>query len=274
MLNIYLNHLKTEGKSNHTIKAYETDIRMILEYINKPEAEIRFADIEMWKQFALTNWTKTTVNRKIVSIKTYFSFLCDMELIENNPIVKVKQAKINQVESQKSKSEYVPMEQAIRLIDGCNNLRDKAIIAVGLTTGLRFNEIRNLTVEDYQQGTIKVVTKGSKYRLVKFNETCQKYVDEYLETRMSDLKYLFVSTQNTQIDNDSFNRTLARICKKVGLPKMTAHSMRHSAISKVVNEYGIHSASKWVGHSSVTITEKYSHSTDEELIEISDSIVF
>lgn len=280
MLEMFENKLIADKVSQNTIMAYLSDIKLCLKEIDKSEDEIRFADLELWRQGISKKNAPKTINRKIVAIKNYFSFLYDMEMIEKNPSLKLKSVRV--LESDIKRHEPVEMKDMEKLINACtkqNAKRNKAIIAVGLTTALRFSELSSLTVEDFRNKVFTVKTKGGKTNTLMFNELATKYVEDYLKERVScaeddDKEYLFTTNDGKKIDNVAINRMLKSTCKRAGLPELSIHDLRKTALSYVAKTKSIVSAQHLAGHADIKTTQIYVRSTDVEKMEVINSITF
>ncbi|NBK99160.1 MAG: hypothetical protein EOM50_14300, partial [Erysipelotrichia bacterium] len=140
---------------------------------------------------------------------------------------------------------------------------------------VRVAELCSLKLDDYLKGECDIITKGQVSRHIIFNETCKKYVDEYLLVRKGDINNLFVSNQGTPMCGRSLNNTLKVIAKRAGISEdISNHTLRHSLISNLCNDYGIQAASRFISHSSVRITERYCHNTNAEISKMANSIQF
>lgn len=266
----YVEYMKSEQKSACTIKSYRQDIEQMMNIINKSENEIEFVDFTMWKN-AIGNCAPKSINRKISAVKNYFGWLYDMKIINENPTSNIKRVKEYEV----NKHEYIPMEDAKRLIQYGKNERDRAIIATFLSTGIRANELVNLTLDDYiGRDNCNILAKGKVARHITWTEDCKKYINEYLLTRKEcGINNLFVSNQGTKMNEVSMLKTIKVIAKRAGFDEnVCLHSMRHSCISFMCNEYGISAAQHYVNHSDIAITQKYAHNTEKEIENMAMSI--
>lgn len=251
----FLNGLKSE----HTKTAYENDLKQFFEFTGKDEAEITYADIYDYK-VAMNEYSSATVARKLTAIKSYFNFLSDMEFISTNPSAKIKIPKVKNHEK-----EYIPMDEAKKLLDVAKSPRDKAIIALYLSTGMRVNELVNLTIEQYEKDEIVFIAKGDKERKVYLNDKCRAYIDEYLKVRKnSGIANLFVSNYGTPMRHDLIANMLKKNARKAGVSEdITNHSLRHSHITFMCDNYGLAFAQKEIGHENSSTTMRY-YSLDKE----------
>lgn len=253
----FLNGLKNE----HTKVAYENDLKQFFDFTGKDETEITYADIYDYK-VSMSEYSSATTARKLTAIKSYFNFLSDMEFISTNPSAKIKIPKVKNHEK-----EYIPMDEAKKLLGVAKSPRDKAIIALYLSTGMRVNELVNLTVEQYEKDEIVFVAKGDKERKVYLNDKCRGYIDEYLKVRKdSGIDNLFVSNYGTPMRHDLIAKMLKKNAKKAGISEnITNHSLRHSFISAVTLTSGVAVAREVVGHVNLSTTQRYVHNTEETI---------
>lgn len=268
-IKLYVEKLAGEKKSEHTIKAYVSDIEQMLDTIAKEEKDITYSDMLKWKT-SIINLASATINRKIIAANRYFDFLMHMKIISENPVDGIENVHQEAVREH----DYVPMEEAKKMLDNAKNSRDAAIIAVYLTTGMRVNELINLTLDDYNAQSVNIITKGRVKRHIVFNNDCRKYVDAYLkERKICKLNNLFVSNQCTPMRPEVITRTLKVIANRSNVStNISNHSFRHTHISYMTDKYGISAAQHEIGHSSPVITARYAHNTDDQIVNMINSV--
>ena len=140
-LNHYVNYLRGNKRSEATINAYVSDIEQCLNSIGKPIEAVTIFDLEDWK-VGMSKLSSASVARKISSIKCFFKYLADRDVIAKDPACNLTSVKI------KNKVKVVPNGAEIRkMLDvaGCN--RNKAIIMTLATTGMRIGELGSITLE-------------------------------------------------------------------------------------------------------------------------------
>ena len=139
--------------NGNTKRNYGNDIRFMLEYVGKDEKDITLADLLAWKTDMVNSGLSTaTIARRIGTIKRYFTFLYDMELIDSNPSRKLKAPKIvNKVEPTLTKDE-------VNMMLNCGkNPRDKAIMATLASTGMRISELISIKLDDFDGDDVSIV---------------------------------------------------------------------------------------------------------------------
>lgn len=256
-LNIYLGTLRSEN----TKKSYGKDLRYMLSYIGKNENEITLVDLLGWVNHMKENNNSTaTIARRVGSVKRYFEFLLDMDLINTNPAKKLKAPKIvNKVEP------TLTSEDVHNIIENATNPRDKAIVATLASTGMRISELINITINDFDGNDIHIIGKGNKRRIVHINDKTMEYIKEYMIVRKNGVDNLFVSNQHTKMNPDSINRTLKKLANKAGVNKnVHNHSMRHLwATSMLDHNVPLERIQLCMGHSDISVTTRYAKIRNE-----------
>lgn len=252
----YMEYMISEGMSQHTVRAYTSDINGCLEFIDKPENEISYADLISWKA-SIVGQASATVARKVVSIKKYFEYLADIGEIDIDPSAKLKNVKIKN----KEKTPLTPT-QVRAMIDCADKIRSKAIITMLASTGMRISEMINLTIDQYYTNPITIIGKGDKERVVYLTQATRDIVDQYLETRgESEYNNVFLSSGKQPMQANNVSIMLKNTARKAGLDNwndISNHWLRTTAAT-LQSEAGqpIEVIQKILGHSSVKTTMRY-----------------
>lgn len=260
MNNEYLDYMVSESMSKHTIRAYTSDINGCLEFIGKPESEIKYKDLVKWKM-SIVGQSSATVARKIVSIKKYFEYLTDIEEIASNPSVK-----LNNVKVQNKEKTPLTSTQVRAMIDCADKLRSKAIITMLASTGMRISELTGLTIEQFHTNPIKIVGKGNKERDVFLTAETRKVVNQYLETRgESEYDNVFLSAGRQPMQANNVSIMLKNTARKAGIEnwnEISNHWLRTTAAT-MQSEAGqpIEVIQDILGHKSITTTRRYVKTT-------------
>lgn len=254
--------------SDNTKIAYKRIINRMFELIDKDIQDIMRIDLIKWFN-SLSNLSSATQAQQVTCIKSFFRFLHENELIDSNPSVTLKAPKIHN-----KPKDSITKEEALRLLQW-GTYRDKAVVALYLSTGLRVQEIIDLKLSDYikHRDELIVKTKGGKFRRVIINEACQGYIDNYLKVRKGDIDNLFVTTQGNPLNKNSFNKTLQRMAEKVGIDKhITNHTLRSTFITDLTENHGIYVAQTAVGHKSISTTRRYVRGLENKVNDIMKEI--
>lgn len=273
MIKAFKDYMIGEKKSMNTINAYCRDVWQMLNYINKAEADIEYADLLNWKS-SISSLASSTVHRKITAVKGYFDFLIDIDMITVNPAAKIKNVKI------KSKEKLPLNEDEIKaMMKVCVNKRQKAMIYMLGATGLRISELTGLTLEQYKNrinNKIIVNGKGDKDNIININHRIADIVDDYIDNMrseypaMSNSKYLFPSFKGNQMTTCSIDASLKSIAKRAGIADwkhVSAHTFRHSFATIMLNKnVGIDIIQVLMNHSNIQTTRRYAKTDENRLI--------
>lgn len=261
----YTAYLQSKSSSPLTIANYTKYINMALDYIGKPESEITYMDLVNWKN-TFTNLKPNSQNIRISAIKNYFAFLKKFKVIEENPADGLEKQKIRDCDVKQKP--YIEAHYLRDMVNHARTIRDKAIILLFATTGLRVSELTNLTVEQYMNldgldgRELAIVGKGKKVRRVYINDEVKEMIDNYLNTRpKSNYNNLFLSYYGGPIHSNNLSQTLKNVAKKAGYPMwkdICNHALR-SAFATTKAEQGtpLTTIQASMGHSKLETTLIY-----------------
>ena len=240
----YITYLQSQSRSPLTIENYTKYINMTLDYIGKPETEITYMDLVAWKN-TFTNLKPNSQNIRISAMKNYFAFLKKSGVIDINPAENLEKQKIRDCDVKQKP--YIEPHYLRDMVNHARTIRDKAIILLFATTGLRVGELTAITVEQYQNmggydgRELKIIGKGHKTRYVYINDEVKAVIDTYLQTRpQSDYDNLFLSFQGGPIHSNNLSQTLKAVAKNAGYPMwqdICNHALR-SAFATTKAEQG------------------------------------
>lgn len=261
----YESYLKSEKMSENTIRAYVGHIGQALDYIGKADEDITYLDLIDWKA-SISDLSSSTVALKVASVRSYFHFLKSAKIITEDPSEDLKRPEIkNKVKP------YMTEDDVKAMIEAARTPRDRAMVRFLVSTGVRFVEMANITLDQYYTAInsnrviVLKVTKGSKERGIYINDSTEKAIAEYLATRCDDCPYLFASFRRNQLSDNSVSQTIKNIGKRAGLPywnDLSCHCMR-AACATIMSDKGVPVAtiSSTLGHSSLEVTSRYIKNT-------------
>ena len=243
-------------------------VQSALDFIGKKEKDIDYNDINNW--LANNDLSSNTKRLMKAAIKNYFDFLVKTNQIMTNPVFQIN------LPALKVKQKHCPKSYMIRgLIDNCFNIRDQAMIMFLATTGLRFNEMINITLDQFNNMTgesgreIEIVGKGSKRRTVFINDDTKRLVDKYLLIRGEQEGPLFITNRNNKVKNNNFNLMLKQVAKKAEIPfwqDVSAHWLRVAfATTKANSGIPLHIIQYSLGHSNIKTTMGYIKNDQEAI---------
>ena len=263
----FKDYMRIEHFSPNSVETYTRNINQCLDYIGKPDSEITAIDIMNWKE-TLEGYAKNTIAQHISSVKTYFEFLKDYNLISINPTEALKVPKIT--ENDYKQKHHMTIEQIRDMVKACRNSRDRAIVILAASSGMRVSEFTGITIDQYKNmrdnhsHKIQITGKGNKVANVIFNDESCDAIDDYLKTRDdhgTGCDKLFLSEQGNQIARNNLNNTLKSTARRAGISwwrEMSNHCLRAScATINADNNVPINQIRDILRHSSITTTNRY-----------------
>lgn len=281
-LNAFREYLALEKKySAHTVMAYENDLLFFRQYLVGAYAtdQLETAQYSMIRSWIVSlvddGISTTTINRKISSLKAFYKFLLKTGQLEVSPLLKHKALKTpKKVQIPFSENELDLVLNQLRYPDGFEGVRDKLIIDLFYTTGIRRAELIGLQVKnvDLGSGVIKVLGKRNKERIIPLLPIIVKEIGVYLKERADlevivDEGYFFLMLKGVKL-NESFvyrliNSYFSNVSEKV---KKSPHVLRHTFATHLLNKGAdLNSVKELLGHSSLASTQVYTHNSLAEL---------
>ncbi|HEY4628258.1 MAG TPA: tyrosine-type recombinase/integrase [Flavobacterium sp.] len=278
----FKDYLQLEKKySPHTVNAYLNDITFF-ESFNKNQFNedsidrVNYSQIRSWiVSLVDDNISNVSVNRKIASLKAFYKFLLKTKQIEVSPLLKHKALKTPKtLQIPFSEKEVVAVLNQIQNPEGFEEIRDKLIIDLFYTTGIRRTELIHLkkTNVNTSNKTIKVLGKRNKERILPLLPIVSEQLILYFNERahlekVTDDDFFFLTKKGLKL-NDSFvyrliNTYFSTVSEKV---KKSPHILRHTFATHLLNNGAdLNSVKELLGHSSLASTQIYTHSSLSEL---------
>jgi len=279
----FIDYIQFEKRySSNTIIAYNKDLEQFLHFVNEKYniGEIAGIDhhiVRSWIVELMENNTSArSVNRKLTTLKSYFKFLLKEGLITDNPMYKVITPKTSKrlpyfVEQDKMQSLFVESY----FNDDFQGTRDRLILDILYSTGIRLSELINLTYQDIniERKTMKVLGKRKKERIVPFGDNLKNLLICYIKQKQKSFdnpeaySYLLVTNSGKKI----YSRLVYRIVNKYlsmvsTLEKRSPHVLRHTFATHMLNNGAdLNAIKELLGHSSLAATQVYTHNTIEQL---------
>lgn len=282
LLESFIKHLSNERNySEHTVKAYRGDLENFRDFLLKEEKEIEDADIATINAYVSTLYGKnspSSVERKVSAIRSFFSYLVRKGLATQNPAKLVRTPK-----KEKHLPVFLSVDEVFNLVDVKDSeknplrVRDRAILELLYSSGLRVSELAGATLADLSMGEaiMRVRGKGNKERIVPVGSKALSALGEYLDIRGT-LKpasdRIFLNSRGGGITT----RSLARIIKKYGLvsgisKNVSPHVLRHSfATHLLAGGADLRAIQEMLGHASLSTTQRYTHLSVERIMEVYD----
>lgn len=277
----FIDFLLLEKKySQHTAIAYQKDIEMFQLFLSRefPESklsDVNYSQIRNWiVELVNTNITNRTINRKVSSLNSYFKFLLKIQSVEFNPLRKHKALKVSKkLQIPFSEIEIISVLNSIET-DSFEGLRDKFIVELFYSTGMRRVELVNLKLSDVNlsQGQVKVLGKQNKERYIPLLPNVLDTYQAYLIKRsnlkvIKDLTALFLTRKGVKVYEKLVYRVIINYFDTVSTKvKKSPHILRHSFATHLLsNGADLNSVKELLGHSSLAATQVYTHNSVSEL---------
>ncbi|PIZ95731.1 MAG: hypothetical protein COX81_00265 [Candidatus Magasanikbacteria bacterium CG_4_10_14_0_2_um_filter_37_12] len=305
----FLEHLEIEkNRSSKTVQNYDFYLRRFLDWLGNGKSPGAITAEQIRKYRLWLNrlvdvhgepLKKNTQNYHLIALRSFLKYLAkrdvntlapekielmkmpdrEVSFLEGSDLNKMLEAPLTNLETKNNNAE------SSKNLTGSTILiayRDKAILELFFSTGLRVSELVSLKKENInlKKDEFTITGKGRKTRVVFLSEQARHWIQKYLTTRHDFNPYLFVShdkrttqeksTKDTPLTPRSMQRIVAKYARMAGITKsVTPHMLRHSyATDLLQNGADIRSVQAMLGHSSITTTQIYTHVTDKELLNI------
>ena len=274
----FLDHLKKNRRySLHTITAYESDLAQLQKYLKKQYdlevAEANSASLRSWVIELLETGTQNkSVNRKISTLKSFYKFLMKEGYISLNPTDKLISPKVAS-----SLPQFVREVEMDNLLDefqfeeSFKGVRDKMIIELLYSSGIRLIELVNLQVSDLDlvDSQIKVVGKRNKERIIPLHQALIRTMKSYLFERekVALEPYLLLSDSGKKMNPKFVYRKVNYYLGQVTTSsKKSPHVLRHTFATHMLNNGAeLNTIKEILGHANLSATQVYTHNTIEKL---------
>lgn len=275
----YLKYCETQKRlDKKTLKAYRTDLGQFVSFLNSTYINtVSIPDIEKYIEYLHRNFKPKTTKRKLASIKSFYHFLEYKDFIDINPFNKIMIKFREPVILPKTIPLYIierlftTMYKEFSLAHTSyqkkRTLLDIAVCETLFSTGMRISELCNLKNADVDlhDATIRIYGKGAKERMIQIGNRdvlfiIKKYEVEYL-SEINKSGYFFVNPNATQLSDQSIRRMIKKYCSLASIDlHITPHMFRHTfATSLLEADVDIRYIQEMLGHSSITVTEIYTH---------------
>jgi integrase/recombinase XerC len=279
--------LLEKNYSQHTVTAYINDIGFFESFLSNEFEDdnlllINYNQIRSWiVSLSDDGISNASINRKVSSLKSFYKFLLKTKQIDTSPLLKHKALKApKKIQIPFSEKELDMVLNQLMYKEGFEGVRDKLIVDLFYTTGIRRTELINLKIQnvDLSNKTIKVIGKRNKERIIPILTIIEEQIKKYLSERSSiqevkESEYFFLLSNGVKL-NDSFvyrliNYYFSNVSEKV---KKSPHILRHTFATHLLNNGAdINSVKELLGHSSLASTQVYTHNSLAELQKVYNS---
>jgi integrase/recombinase XerC len=278
---LFLKYIQYERRySVHTIKSYKKDIEQFISFCNSHFPDLPAIhkagpkEIRRWVVFLLDEGQSTrTVTRKLSSLRSFFKYLMQQNLVSSNPLLKVVTPKTSKRLPQfVDKSSMELLLDKIENADDFKGQRDKLVIEMLYHTGIRVSELIGLKPVDIDQKecTIKVIGKRNKQRLIPYNKSLNIVISEYLkirETITPECENLIITVKGKEAYHKLIYRIVYEYLSLVStIEKKSPHVLRHTFATHLLNNGAdLNAIKELLGHANLSATQVYTHNSFEQL---------
>jgi integrase/recombinase XerC len=274
----FLNYLKYEKNSSvHTIKNYNIDLKQFSAFIKDKQVDkIIPLDIRSFIIYLSEKGEKkTTIARKLSSLRSFFKYLIRVGIVKNNPAEIIPLPKLD-----KPLPKFLTEKQVENLLEekeekrNFTKIRDEAILELLYATGMRISELINITLEDidFKREQIRLKGKGKKERIVLYGKFAQHKLSLYMKERNKiNIKnnYLFLNRLGGKITPRYIQKMLKKYLAISNIDShITPHSLRHSFATHLLSRGAdLRTIQELLGHSSLNTTQRYTHLNLKQIID-------
>jgi integrase/recombinase XerC len=286
MTNQFLNYIQYEKRySNHTLISYKTDLRQFQEFLeanypNVPIHEVSHPILRGWMiHLSELGLNEVSINRKLVTIRTFYKFLQKKSIISSNP-----SSRILNLKTKKRLPQFVrdaDMKATLdkeQPSDEFSVLRDQLVVELLYGTGIRLNELVTLPENrvDLAGSTIKVTGKRNKDRIIPVTHLICTLIKKYIAAKNETFNgnaspYLIVSNNGTQSYPMMINRIVKRYLQGASVDKKNPHILRHTYATHLLEKGAdLNAVKDLLGHQSLAATQVYTHNSLGKLKNVFD----
>jgi integrase/recombinase XerD len=286
VISSYLMHVRVEkGLSANTISAYKRDLQKFDEFARKRKLALETVGRDDLVDFLAGLYRlkleSRTVARQLVTLRNFFRFAQIQELIPEDPSINLESPKIR-----RHLPGYLRLEEVEKLLEQPDSktpmgLRDRAMLEVLYSTGLRVSELTSLGVNDLDTkvGCVRCIGKGDKERIVPVGKKALGMVDKYLRegrpqllrnAKASSGPSLFINRRGAALSRVGVWKILSAYGRRAGLRvALTPHMLRHSFATHLLERGAdLRSVQLMLGHADISTTQIYTHVVEERLKQI------
>ena len=280
--------LAEKNFSEHTAKAYYSDILSYLIWLGDEACECAdYSKIRDYLHFIQKfDYKKTTLARKIASIRTFYKYLSREKKIDNNPAQNIISPK-----RPKSLPKFLSTEEIEEILNNINistpaGYRNRAILELLWASGMRVSELSNLNFGNLnlENNEITVFGKGAKERIILITDRAKTYLQKYIEIArplvakgfdippVTDNSPVFINKTGYRLQTRMVRNVINEIVEKIELPKkVTPHMFRHSFATHLIeNGADLRVVQELLGHASISNTQIYTHISMQHMKDVYD----
>jgi integrase/recombinase XerC len=276
----FLEYLEAErGASPHTLRNYGIDLAEFTEFLRREGSSPTAADARLVRAYLARlherRLAKSSIARKLASVRSCLRFLARRGVIPQNPARQVRSPRLP-----RRLPSFLPKDESKDLLDRAvepseTDRRDHALLELLYATGIRAAECCRLDDDDLdrRQGTVRVVGKGDKERMVPVGDTALAALDDYIVVRGDAHGPLFTNYRGGRLTPRSVQRIVGKRARLSGIDRrVTPHTLRHTFATHMLGEGAdLRLIQELLGHSRLSTTQRYTHVSPEHLMKVYDA---
>jgi integrase/recombinase XerC len=282
-INQFLHYLATERNvSPHTLKAYASDLDQFREFVRGERGADAGTDavdhllIRRWLALLHKDHRKSSIGRKLAAVRSFFKYLLREGMVRKNPAELVSSPK-----KEKKVPYHLNIDEVTALVEAPQGasilpLRDRVILEVLYSCGIRVAELTGMNVgdADLPEGVVRVLGKGGKERIVPLGSHARLAVAAYLQERNNPepTAPLLLNAHGGRLTSRSVARIVGKYIQHIAtMKKISPHTLRHTfATHMLEGGADLRAIQEFLGHASLSTTQKYTHVSIDRLMEVYD----
>ncbi len=280
----FINFLRTQKNlSEHTAKSYRSDLKHFLQYAQEAQLagpeDVDLKNIRNYlSQLYETGYARSTISRRLATLRSFFRYLCQVDKIENNPLIMVRTPK-----QTKHLPQFLYHDEVEELLDDSVKkkkleIRDYAMLELFYSSGIRIGEVVQINIGDvdFDGCSLRVRGKGQKERLVPFGNSAEKALQRYLKIARPQICHkktgltedpLFVNWRGERLTTRGVYGIINKYLKNIAPTRnLSPHSLRHTFATHLLEGGAdLRSVQELLGHSRMSSTQIYTHITGKRI---------
>ena len=277
----FLTHLSRQRRlSDHTCAAYGTDLDQFAAFlhgrqVDRPQQIDRNAVRDFLSFLHKRGFGRRSVARKLAAVRTFLSYLCNVGDLDRNPALDVRPPRQDKILPVHLNVDEVARAMSLPSPNTVLGLRDRAILELFYSAGIRLRELAGLKIEavNLADKLVRVVGKGNKERLVPFGEPARVALVAYLMRReeliseqTTDRRHLFLARSGRPLSPSGIQGRVARYLGKATGRTLSPHALRHAYATHLLDAGAdLNAVRELLGHASLSTTQVYTHVSVERL---------
>lgn len=293
-IDAFLTYISVEkGYSDNTLAAYRNDLYQFADFLdtlNPPPSDWSKVDKDTLVSFILDlqerEYSSATVARKIAAVKSFFTYLEDEEIVEDDPTSSLSSPKtkksLPKTLSRRAVEHLLEAPEHNRSASSAKRLRDKAMLELLYATGMRVSELVNLNVDDVTLAgaSVRCLGKGDKERVLPLYKEAVEALETYLEegrphyVKDPEEVALFLNPRGSRLTRQGLWLIIKGYVEETGIDEeVTPHTLRHSFATHLLDgRVGLRELQHLLGHSNISTTQVYAEVSSDQLRETYDEV--